>query len=218
MGKPCRKLNKSKKTDVRYCMSVRFLKRLCLSVCAVFIMAVVVLSLGDRKDAIYTVKTVYYVVEPTESIEASSSQIALRGGAGYAIAEGVAFGVYFSEGEAAQTCRRLEGEYSQVMLYPVRLCLLSSEDAFTYNVLEVVEGWTKILQNGGAQATVREGLQSIVELLLWRGKKENSVFLLNLSEELKRRLTEKVLYADALRNFICFGCEQLSLKNRMIRI
>ena len=198
-------------------MSVKFFKGLCLAVCAIFIMGTVAFSLGG-KQTMGTVKTVYYVVEPTESIGASSSQIALRGGAGYAIADGVAFGVYFSEGEAEQARCRLEGEYSQVMLYPMQLSFLASEDAFAYSVLQIVEEWTKILQKGDAQATVREGLQSIAELLSWRGEKEHSVFLLNLSEELNNRLTEKVIYVDALRNFTCFGCEQLSIKNRMIKI
>ena len=199
-------------TDVRYCMSVAFFKRLCLSVCAVFITAVVAFSLGGKKDGIGAGKTVYYVVQKTESVGASSAQIALRGGAGYAIADGVAFGVYFSESEAEQTLCKLEREYNQVMMYPLELSFLSSEDAYAYNVFEVVEGWTKILQNSGAQATVREGLQSVAKQLSWRGKKENSNFLLMLSEELENCLAEKVLYVDALRKFTCFGCEQLSLK------
>lgn len=199
-------------------MSVQFLKRLCLSVCAVFITAVVAFSLGGRKDAIYAVKTVYYVVEPTESVAASGGKIALRGGAGYPIADGVAFGVYFSEKEAEQIRCRLEGEYSEVMLYPVRLSFHSSEDSFAYTVLQIVEEWTKILQNGGAQAAVREGLQSVAGLLSWRGKKENSTFLLILCGELENCLAEKVLYVDRLRELTCFGCEQLSLKNKMIRI
>ena len=213
VGKPCRKLNKKKTTDVRYCMSVKFLKNLCLSVCMVFISSVVALSLGGKRGAVGVVKTVYYVVQATESVGASSSQIALRGGAGYAIADGVAFGVYFSESEAEQTLRRLKCEYSQVVVYPLDVSIFSSEDGYAYNVLEIVGGWTEILQNGGAQATVREGLQSVARQLSWRGKKDNSALLLTLCEELKSRLAEKVLYVDALRNFICFGCEQLSVKN-----
>ena len=218
MGKLCRKLNNRKATDVRYCMSVNFLKRLCLCVCVVFITAVVGLSLGVKNEEISTVKTLYYVVQKTESVSASSSQIVLRGGAGYAIADGVAFGVYFSESEAEQALDRLQEEYSHVIVYPLEVSFLSSEDAFAYSILEVVEGWTKVLQNGGAQDTVREGLQSVAKLLSFRAEKADSSFLRKLSEELETRLQEKVLYVAMLRNFICFGCEQLSLRMEMIRI
>ncbi len=217
-GKSCRKSNKKKTTDVRYCMSVRFFKRLCLCVCVVFVAAVVGLSLGVKNKEISTVKTVYYVVEETESVGASSSQIALRGGAGYEIADGVAFGVYFSEDEAEQVLGRLQEEYDRVIVYPLSLTFLSAEDSFVYNVLEVVEGWTKVLQNGGAQDTVKEGLQSAAKLLSFQAEKADSSFLRKLSEVLESRLQEKVLYVATLRNFICFGCEQLSLRKEMIRI
>ena len=183
-----------------------------------FISVVLVFSLGVGRKTTAKVKTVYYVVQATENIEATCSQISLRGGAGYAIAHGVAFGVYFSESEAELTLRRLESEYSEVSVYPLDVSIVSSVDAFAYNLLEVVEGWKKVLQNGGAQDTVKEGLQSVAKVLSWRAEKENSPFLLMLSGELKGCLEERVLYVDTLRKFICFGCEQLSLKNRMIRI
>ncbi len=205
-------------TDVRYCMSVAFFKRLCLSVCAVFVALAVVLSLGGKNDGGIAVKTVYYVVQETKSVEASSAQITLRGGAGYAIADGVAFEVYFSEEEAKQTLRGLEREYCGIMVYPLELLFLSAEDAYAYSVLEVVGGWTKVLQNGGAQATVREGLESVVRQLSWRAKKEKSDFLSMLCGELRGCLEENILYVDALRRFTCFGCEELSLKNRIVRI
>ena len=218
MGKDYKKSNKNNRTDVRYCMSVRFLKRMCLCVCVVFITAVVALSLGVKKESTSTVKTVYYVLQKTESVEASSSQISLRGGAGYAIADGVAFGVYFSESEAEQVLCNLKSEYGKITVYPLEVSFRSSEDVFAYNVLKVVEGWTKVLQNGGAQDTVKEGLQSVAKLLSFRAEKADSSFLRKLSEALEGRLQEKVLYVAALRNFICFGCEQLSLRMEMIRI
>jgi hypothetical protein len=104
------------------------------------------------------------------------------------------------------------------MLYPLELSFLSAEDAYVYSVLEVVGGWTKVLQNGGAQATVREGLEAVVRQLSWRAKKEKSDFLRMLREELQGCLEENILYVDALRRFTCFGCEELSLKNRIVRI
>ena len=218
MGQACKNLNKKNPTDVRYCMSVKFLKRLCLAACVAFISVVLVFSLGVGRKTTAKVKTVYYVVQATENIEATCSQISLRGGAGYAIAHGVAFGVYFSESEAELTLRRLESEYSEVSVYPLDVSIVSSVDAFAYNLLEVVGGWAKVLQNGGAQATVREGLESVVRQLSWRAKKEKSDFLLMLCEELQGCLEENILYVDALRRFTCFGCEELSLKNRIIRI
>ena len=199
------KSNKASKT-------FSFLKRLCLCVCVVFSTVVVALSLGVKKNGISTVKAVYYVVQKTESVEASSSQIFLHGGAGYAIADGVAFGVYFSESEAEQVLCNLKSEYGKITVYPLEVSFRSSEDVFAYNVLEVVEGWTKVLQNGGAQDTVREGLRSVAKVLSFRAAKADSSFLRQLSEVLESRLQEKVLYVATLRNFICFGCEQLSLK------
>jgi len=47
------------------------------------------------------IQSIYFIVEPTDSVAASSSSMSLRGGAGYVMADGgVAFSVYFSKAQA----------------------------------------------------------------------------------------------------------------------
>ena len=44
------------------------------------------------------IQSIYFIVEPTDSVAASSSSMSLRGGAGYVMADGgVAFSVYFNK-------------------------------------------------------------------------------------------------------------------------
>ena len=200
--------------DVRYCMSAKIFQRCVCWICGVITALFTIVSLGVSGAETAPVKTVYYVVERTESLQASSCQMALRGGAGYIMSEGVAFGVYFSAADAEGAVAALCEEYDTIVLYPKEIRLSARADEAAYSILQVVDGWIRFLQGGGAQAVVREGLRTSAKLLSWCAEEGDEAYLSELAVELENRLAEKVLYTETLREFTCFACERLSLRNR----
>jgi hypothetical protein len=195
-------------------MSVKFFKRLSLFFCGFFTFAVAILALGMGSLEQPAVKIVYFVIEPTDSVQASSGQIALRGGAGYPIGGGVAFGVYFTKTEAKEVLGALQVEYVNACIYPMEVRICDAEDDFAYTAMQVVDGWTEYLRDGGNQKTAQSGLTEVVGLLNWKGEQVGSTFLLRLSEALQDSVSGTVLRIEKLREFTCFALEELSLKNR----
>lgn len=206
-------LNKKGNADVRYCMSAIFFKRLGLALCALVSVTVCVMALALPQRAANAHKSVYFVIEQTDSIAASSGQITLRGGAGYCMNDCVAFGVYFAFSDAERVEEKLRKEYASVEILPLELALQGEEGTFAYTVIRIVDGWTQVLQKGGRQSVVRAGLEETLRILSYKAKQVDGGLLTELAEPLKR-LLESSLYVGDLRYYTCFACERLYQKGQ----
>ena len=158
-----------------------------------------------RRNAEGHAKTVYFVVYPTESVEASTSEISLRGGAGYALTgEAVAFGVYFSQDEASGCKDRLCTQYPAVR---VKACLFSlKEEGLTntlYGILRVMDGWIKALENGTRQSVVKNGLAEVAGLVYRVGVESGKTVFCDFSKEILA-ISEGIVYASELRYLLCW--------------
>ena len=194
-------------------MSAIFFKRIAVFISAVWVIFVLCATMfrGNARQAVLRERTVYFLVYPTESVEASSGEISLRGGAGYPYLDGmVAFGVYLDleKGEEALRSVALEYPSASLMVKVVSWNLGECWEA-VYGCLSVLDGWIEALENGARQSVVKAGITETSKTLDYIRRVYDEVLL----EELSAGLVEAadgVLYASDLRWLLCLGCDKLS--------
>ena len=157
-----------------------------------------------RKIAELHTKTVYFVVYPTESVLASTNEISLRGGAGYALAdETVAFSVYFSYDDALDVQEKLCANYPTAQVKSCRFAL--DDRALTntlYGILQVIDGWINALDDGARQSVVKNGLAEVAGLLHHVGVESGKTIFFDFFQQVLD-VSEDIVYASELRYLLC---------------
>lgn len=196
---------------VRYCMPTFFLRKIVISLSILVIGCSVCLGgiLRDwEKDVCRS--AVYFVVHQTESVEAAATDISFRGGAGYVISEDeVAFGVYFTEREALETVENIEDTYPTAI---VKQRFVAFADEKTLNTvcacLCIVDGWLDVLENGGRQSVVKNGLNETARVLSRGGESGRNKEVVKIARELEG-ISQGIVYARELRYFLCWAVDVL---------
>jgi len=152
------------------------------------------------------IQSIYFIVEPTDSVAASSSSMSLRGGAGYVMADGgVAFSVYFSKAQAEEVRESLLLEYpnSELRTY-TKVGPLTNQEKILLTALEVLCGWVEALKRGITQTQAREGVEEVIAVLRYINNSE----AVRLADALAECL-EDVLTVRELRYCACSTAEAL---------
>ena len=204
---------------VRYCMSTIFVKRsvLVLSLLWVFIVVTASMGLGCEEKASKNKAEVFYLVYPTESIEAATETISIRGGAGYAYKEGwVAFGVYFKEEKAGDVLTSLQKEYPTAQVHR-RVFSWGNYECWgeAYTVFALIDGWIGVLESGGRQSIVKEGLQKQVELHQYMGQVYDEELMCELALGLEETM-QGIVYANEIRLFLCDSCDKVLARMKSV--
>ena len=155
-------------------------------------------------------KPIYYIVRQTDHVEAGAGEIALRGGAGYYLdGVGVAIGVYFNYDEADAAFQRVQCEYDDVVLHTQGIRLKSRNGAgATFSCLRVVDGWLGVLEDGGRQSVVKDGI-SEVALVLQRIAIDSGYGLAAEFASSLLAVSEKTVLGSDLRYFLCAACAKM---------
>ena len=191
-------------------MSVKFFKRLSVLFCAVVCFGSVLLAGILKTSATKSVRAVYFVLTETESVQASAGEISLRGGAGYPIDGGVAFGVYFSLKEAEAATVEISKEYANTYIrnYSIKTLDKKGNLGVIFTSLQLVQGWIDVLEKGGRQSVVKNGLSEISSVLIKKGEDCKDILSFELGEELEE-IASKTVFASELRFFLCSACDRI---------
>ncbi len=153
---------------------------------------------------------VYFVVYQTEGVEAAATDISIRGGAGYMISKDeVALGVYFTESEVVETIENIEHSYPTAS---VKQRFISFADEKTLNTVTaclcIVDDWLDILENGGRQSVVKNGLNEAAMVLSRVGESNRDEGVVEIAKELEG-ISQRIVYARELRYFLCWAVDVL---------
>lgn len=181
---------------------------LCVIVCAVALTSWV--GANETK----ATKTVYYLVYPTDSVEAASLSVELRGGAGYYLKnEGVALHVYTNPESANSALGGLKKEYPTAFIESRSLLVNTQRKKVLWQSLGVIERLIVLLQEGCRQSSAKDVLRSVSLVLRANGDVDGlSVLLANELDEIEK----DGIYTAELRYFLCSAYERFSQKGVVI--
>ena len=162
-------------------------------------------------------QTVYFAVYSTKSVQAAAGEIALRGGAGYALSEeDVAFGVYFSQESALESVESLRGKYPTAQVKTCEIALGDERLLNTfYGALQVLDGWRNALENGARQSVVKNGLAEVAGVFRRMGAESGKTIFYAFADQ-TLTASEGIVYAGELRYLLCSMIDELhvSLEKR----
>ena len=188
-------------------MSREYFKRTAVALSCVFLLvAYLCASLVSGMPISAESQSVYFIVEPTDSVAASSGSMSIRGGAGYEMADGgVAFCAYFLKEEAVKAHESLLLEYPTAELCTyTRNGGFDAKERVIVTAVKIVDGWIDFLSQGITQNRVREGIGEVIATLQYLADPLAEQFAEALMDCL-----DGVITVRDLRYTVCFVAERL---------
>ncbi len=195
-------------------MLTSFFRKITIVFCLSVIICAVALTFWVGTNEINATKNVYYLVYPTDSVEAAALSIELRGGAGYYLKnEGVALHVYTNAESANSALDGLKKEYGAAFIESRSVLINTQEKKVLWQSLGVIEQLIVLLQEGCRQSSAKDVLHSATVVLSANG--ESGGLSVALANELAKIEKDGIFTAE-LRYFLCSAYERFSQKGVVI--
>ena len=195
-------------------MLTSFFRKIVTAICLSVIVCSAALTLWVTTSRTNETKNVYYLVYPTDSVEAVALSVELRGGAGYYLkGEGVALHVYTNMESANDALQGLKKEYSTAFIESRSVWVNTQRKRVLWQSLGVIERLIVLLQEGCRQSAANNLLNSVVGVLRANGESNGLSSL--LANELMD-IEKDGVFAAELRYFLCSAYERFSQKGVVI--
>lgn len=195
-------------------MLTSFFRKITMMFCVSVIVCSVALAFLMKSTGKNGIKNVYFLVYPTDSVEAAALSVELRGGAGYYLKnEGIALHVYTNVESANNALDGLESEYSTAFIVGRPLVVDSQRQKVLWQSLGVIERLIVLLEEGCRQSSAKDVLCSVGTVL--RANNEGNGLSVLLANELAEIEKDGIFTAE-LRCFLCSAYDRFSQKGVVI--
>ncbi len=195
-------------------MLTSFFRKIVTAICLSVIVCSAALTLWVTTSRTNETKNVYYLVYPTDSVEAAALSVELRGGAGYYLKnEGVALHVYTNMESANDALQGLKKEYSTAFIESRSVWVNTQRKRVLWQSLGVIERLIVLLEEGCRQSSAKDVLCSVGTVL--RANNEGNGLSVSLANELVE-IEKDGIFTVELRYFLCSAYDRFSQKEVVI--